>query len=147
MQLACAQGRRAERAESRRAVARPSVPMGTPPATAVEKDGDGVLEHEPQPAPAPAGGTEAAPTAPEPSGRASGGPAPSEPAPEPEPTAVEAELIDPEPEPADGGRARACRRDGTIVVRRHGRVTTGLALVSLGIKTLLFGSGDERRRG
>ena len=149
MQLACAQGRRAARAESRRAVARPSVPMGTPPATAVEKDGDGVLEHEPQPAPAPAGGTEAAPTAPEPSGRASGGPAPSEPTPEPEPepTAVEAELIDPEPEPADGGRARARRGDGTIVVRRHGRVTTGLALVGLGIKTLLFGSGDERRRG
>ena len=44
MELATERASKAAKAESKRVVARPSVPMGTPPATAVEEDEEQVLE-------------------------------------------------------------------------------------------------------
>ncbi len=227
MQLACERGRSAERAASKRAVARPSVPMGTPPATAIEADDEGVLEKhpaepagaaaEPLPADAPApvppapreaprpeatptagpertadaapepepadAATEPEPAAPVPEPKPAGAPvapeaAPAAPRHEPEPrpataaarpvtppehsvppapraTAVKATIIEPErPETEPQGAAAAPERDepvrSTIVIRRRGRVSTGLALIGLGFKTLLGGSakqGERKKKG
>ena len=152
MELACERAASAEKVASKQAVARPSVPQGTPPSSAVEPDEEAVLEHAPvdddkkaavEMVPA------TTPTAPSDEG-------PKE-APVEElqtakaaPTTVKATLIEPDPEPAGRtAEARTGRHGGsepattTITVRRHGRVTTGLALVGLGLKTLLFGSKNK----
>ena len=72
----------------------------------------------------------------------------SESAPEPVATPVQATIID-EPAPAAEEQKRAQQAaaadqqtapaTGTVVVRRHGRLGTGLALIGLGLKTLITG--------
>lgn len=152
MELACERAASAEKVASKQAVARPSVPQGTPPSSAVEPDEEAVLEH------APVGDDKkaAVETAPATTPTAPSDEGPKE-APveelqtaEAAPTTVKATLIEPDPEPAGRtAEARTGRHGGsepattTITVRRHGRVTTGLALVGLGLKTLLFGSKNK----
>lgn len=135
MEFATKRASSAEKAESKRAVARPSVPMGTPPATAVEADDENVLELHAAPAAAkeePEPAAAEAPAAPAPAAEAK---------PEPQPTAVKATLIEPEQPEAIPSSQNA------VTVRKRGRVGTGFALVGLGLKTLLFGSKDTQKRG
>ena len=166
MELATERASKAEKARAKRAVARPSVPMGTPPATAVEAGGDDAAAAAAAPAPAPA--TSSAPTPQAPTPAASPMPAPAAhmaapkpeaahaaPAhaaatapetaaartPQPQPTHLKATLIEPEP-PCKS----TASDENTVVVRRHGRVGTGIALVGLGLKTLLFGSKKDKKR-
>ena len=152
MELATERASKAAKAESKRVVARPSVPMGTPPATAVEEDEEQVLEEhtamkaesapeptaEPEPKPEPAAEPKPAPK-PKPAPAAEPKPAPA-PKPEPAPkqaTAVKATLIEPD---------ESAPKPDNIVVRRRGRVTTGLSLVGMGLKTLLFGAKDSKKQ-
>ena len=152
MELATERASKAAKAESKRVVARPSVPMGTPPATAVEEDEEQVLEEhaamkaesapeptaEPEPKPEPAAEPEPAPK-PKPAPAAEPKPTPA-PKPEPAPkqaTAVKATLIEPD---------ESAPKPDNIVVRRRGRVTTGLSLVGMGLKTLLFGAKDSKKQ-
>ena len=80
---------------------------------------------EPEPAPAPVAAPAAAP------------------APAAEPTPVHATIIeDAEPEPAPqpaAGKAAGGPVQNQVVVRRRGRFGTGLALIGLGLKTLITG--------
>ena len=139
MALACERAQTAEKAESKRAVARPSVPMGTPPATAIETDGEGVLEEHPAAAAAPA--PESTAPATEPAAAPAPEPAPEpQPAPAPEPATASAPAPEPQPQATQVKAALIEPEQNTVVVRRRGRVGTGIALVGLGIKTLLFGS-------
>ena len=93
---------------------------------------------EPEPKPEPAAEPKPAPK-PKPAPAAEPKPAPA-PKPEPAPkqaTAVKATLIEPD---------ESAPKPDNIVVRRRGRVTTGLSLVGMGLKTLLFGAKDSKKQ-
>ncbi len=151
MALAIDRASSAEKAASKRAVARPAVPQGTPPTSAVEPDDEAVLEHELPVEQQATAETDLPATAAVNQTDAAEGPAPKPAATEPDSpathaTPVTATIIEPEPsrdERAPHGSESAKRTDA-IVVRRRGRVSTGLALVGLGIKTLLFGTKKKR---
>ena len=151
MALAIDRASSAEKAASKRAVARPAVPQGTPPTSAVEPDDEAVLEHELPVEQQATAETDLPATAPVTQAEVAQVPAPKPVATEPDSAAphatpVTATIIEPEPprdEHAPHGPESAKRTDA-IVVRRRGRVGTGLALVGLGIKTLLFGTKKKR---
>ncbi|HJG36372.1 polyphosphate kinase 1 [Enorma phocaeensis] len=100
---------------------RPTAPA---PVTPPQSQMDEAAEQTP---PASAG----APVAPEPAARE---------------TAVRATLIEPEPEAHETPIAHHAAKRTTLAKRKPGRVRSGLALIGLGIKTLLIGSPKEHRR-
>ena len=72
--------------------------------------------------------------------------APVAPEPAARETAVRATLIEPEPEAHETSIAHHAAKRTTLAKRKPGRVRSGLALIGLGIKTLLIGSPKEHRR-
>ncbi len=61
----------------------------------------------------------------------------------PEARHVEATVIEPEPAPEPKPAAASPRSQRTLARPRHGRLRTGLALIGMGVKTLLVGTGKQ----